>query len=80
MIGKLYNIDIKGTQSFVGLNKRATLAIQNHFRLTNYQMLVLSWIKGLWTGVLLSLILHYFIKHKTPLVSIVYYINYFVIL
>ena len=49
--------------SLRGLDKRAALAIQNHFRLTNYQMLVLSWFKGLWTGFLLSLVLHYFISH-----------------
>ena len=60
---KLFNIDIKPPFSLIGVEKRAALAIQNHFRLSNYQMLVLSWIKGLWTGILLSLVLHYFISH-----------------
>ncbi|AIQ97134.1 hypothetical protein EW15_1042 [Prochlorococcus sp. MIT 0801] len=60
---KLFNIDKKPPYSLIGLEKRAALAIQNHFRLSNYQMLVLSWIKGLWTGILLSLVAHYFISH-----------------
>ena len=60
---KLFNIEKKTAFSFLGLEKRAALAIQNHFRLSNYQMLVLSWIKGLWTGILLSLVVHYFISH-----------------
>ena len=60
---KLFNIDKKPPYSLIGLEKRAALAIQNHFRLSNYQMLVLSWIKGLWTGILLSLVVHYFIIH-----------------
>ena len=60
---KLFNIDKKPPYSLIGLEKRAALAIQNHFRLSNYQMLVLSWIKGLWTGILLSLVVHYFINH-----------------
>ena len=60
---KLFNIDKKPPYSLIGLEKRAALAIQNHFRLSNYQMLVLSWIKGLWTGILLSLVVHYLISH-----------------
>ena len=60
---KLFNIDKKPPYSLIGLEKRAALAIQNHFRLSNYQMLVLSWLKGLWTGILLSLVVHYFISH-----------------
>ena len=60
---KLFNIDKKPPYSLIGLEKRAALAIQNHFRLSNYQMLVLSWIKGLWTGILISLVVHYFISH-----------------
>ncbi len=60
---KLFNIDKKTKFSFIGLEKKAALAIQNHFRLSNYQMLVISWLKGLWTGILLSLVIHYFISH-----------------
>ena len=58
---KLFNPDSNRRYAILGLDKKAALAIQNHFRLSNYQMLVLTWLKGLWTGVLLSLVLHYFI-------------------
>ena len=60
---RLFNTPNKRSYSLLGLDKRAAAAIQNHFRLSNYQMLVLSWLKGLWTGVLLSLVLHYLIIH-----------------
>ena len=60
---KLFNSQNKRSYSFLSFDKRAALAIQNHFRLSNYQMLVLSWLKGLWTGILLSLVLHYIISH-----------------
>lgn len=63
MIRKLFKIEHRSSFSLVGLDKRAALAIQNHFGLSNYQMLILSWIKGLWTGILLSLVFHYFISH-----------------
>ena len=60
---KLFNLDHISNYSFLGFDKRAALAIQNHFHLTNYQMLVLCWIKGLWTGILLSLVIHYFLNN-----------------
>ncbi len=60
---KLFKIHEQRSNKFIGLDKRAALAIQNHFRLSNYQMLILSWLKGIWTGVLLSLVVHYFISH-----------------
>ena len=60
---KLFNVDNNHPFSLIGFEKKAALAIQNHFRLSNYQMLVLSWVKGLWTGILLSLVIHYFVSH-----------------
>ncbi len=60
---KFVNSELKRSFSLLGFDKRAALAIQNHFRLTNYQMLILIWLKGLWTGILLSLVLHYFVDH-----------------
>ena len=60
---KLLNSGKERPNFLINIDKRAALAIQNHFCLSNYQMLVLSWLKGLWTGILLSLILHYFIRH-----------------
>ena len=59
---KLFNTDHKNNL-LTGLDKKAALAIKNHFRLSNYQMLVISWIKGLWTGILISLVIHYFVTH-----------------
>ncbi len=60
---KLLNLESDRYNSLNGFNKKTVLAIQKHFGLNNYQILLLSWLKGLWTGVLLSLILHYFISH-----------------
>tara|TARA_B100000579_G_scaffold112254_1_gene89789 strand:- start:179 stop:370 length:192 start_codon:yes stop_codon:yes gene_type:complete len=60
---KLFHLKSDQSISLIGLDKRAALSIQNHFRLSNYQMLVISWIKGLWTGILIALIIHYFIEH-----------------
>ena len=60
MDNKFFISDIKSPYSILELDKRAAQAIQSHFRLSNYQMLVLSWLKGLWTGILISLIFHHF--------------------
>ena len=63
MIRKLFKIKGYDRFSLLDIDKRAAVSIQNHFKLSNYQMLILSWVKGLWTGVLLSLVVHYFISH-----------------
>ena len=63
MIRNLFKTEDTRSFSLIGLDKRTALAIQNHFKLTNYQMLILSWLKGLWTGILISLVLHHFINH-----------------
>ena len=63
MSRKLFSSENKRPYTIIGFDKQAAQAIQNHFRLSNYQMLVLVWLKGLWTGILLSLVLHYFISH-----------------
>ena len=63
MIRRLFKFN-KNSTLLLNLDKRAALAIQNHFGLTNYQMLIISWIKGLWTGILLSLVFHYFVMIK----------------
>ena len=60
---KLFKLTTSRSFSLIDFDKRAAMAIQNHFRLSNYQMLVLSWLKGLWTGILLSLVIHSFISH-----------------
>ena len=63
MMRKLFNLDRNISSYCIGIDKRAVNAIQNHFGLSNYQMLILIWFKGLWTGILLSLVIHYFISH-----------------
>ncbi len=63
MIRRIFKLDSNKPFSLLGLDKRIALTIQNHFRLSNYQMLLISWIKGLWTGILLSLVIHNFIAH-----------------
>ena len=63
MLRNLFLIKKDQRFSLIGLEKRAAMAIQNHFGLSNYQMLLLCWVKGIWTGILLSLVFHYFIEH-----------------
>ena len=46
MIRRLFKLDTNKPFSLLGLDKRAALAIQKHFRLSNYQMFVIIWIKG----------------------------------
>ena len=62
MTSKLFKIRRKHLLPLVDLDKRASNAIQKHFGLTNYQMLLLIWIKGLWSGILISLIIHYYMN------------------
>ena len=54
---------LKYKLSIEEINNKTHYFIQKHFRLTNYQLIILLWIKGLWTGILLSLVLHHFISH-----------------
>tara|TARA_B100000029_G_scaffold1866_1_gene2288 strand:- start:1573 stop:1728 length:156 start_codon:yes stop_codon:yes gene_type:complete len=46
----------------IALDKKAALAIQNRFGLSNYQMLCLSWLMGLVMGFALALILHWLLS------------------
>ena len=63
MYRSLKNLDNKKSLSILQLQHRATQALKEKFKLSNYQMLFLVWIKGLWTGFLLTLIIHHFISH-----------------
>ena len=63
MLVNLFKLRERRSFFLIGLDKKADIAIKNHFRLSNYQILVLRWLKGLWTGILLSLALHYFVSH-----------------
>ena len=62
MIIILLRFYMKQSLSLISFDKKAILAIQSHFRLSNFDMLVLVWIKGLWTGILISLIIHYYLS------------------
>ena len=59
-IVNFYNLKSYNTSN---LDKTASNAIKNHFQLGNYNILLITWIKGLWTGVLVTLILHQFHSH-----------------
>ena len=58
---KIKKIVKDNTFSLIDLDKKTANSMQIHFRLNNYQMLVIIWIKGVWTGLLISLIIHYFL-------------------
>ena len=73
---KLFNLNSSKPYSLIGLDKRTALAIQNHFQLSNYQMLVLSWVKGIWTGILISLVLHHIISHWLIMYNLFFAISY----
>ncbi len=60
---KLYKSNSNRRFSIESVEKITSLAFENHFHLSNFKMLILFWIKGLWTGILLSLVLHYIITH-----------------
>ena len=59
----LFNFKIKQIVELNLIDKKALSALGQNFGFSNYQMLVIYWIKGLWTGILLSLVLHHFITH-----------------
>ncbi len=60
---QLFNSDQKRPTGIKRFDIRASFVIQNHFGLNKNQLMVLIWFKGIWTGILLSLVLHYFITH-----------------
>ncbi|MFL0779479.1 MAG: hypothetical protein AB8A44_05385 [Prochlorococcus sp.] len=43
----------------IALDRRAALAIQHRFRLSNYQMLCFGWFIGLVMGFFIAVILHW---------------------
>ena len=53
----------KKSFSLTSINKRSMSAIKKHFNTSNDKMIILSWIKGLWTGTLISIIIHHYINH-----------------
>ena len=63
MIRKIFSFLDTQNKLFSGFENSVVYYIHNHFRLSNYQMLFIIWIKGIWTGLLLALIFHYFVSH-----------------
>ena len=48
--------------SFFAINKLAII-MQRHYNLSNFQIITFTWLKGLWTGILISLVLHNLYSH-----------------
>ena len=59
----LFNIPVKQNLSGNGIVTRISLGLKNHFKMNTHQIVVLVWLKGLWTGILISLILHQLFSH-----------------
>ena len=51
-------LHFKRYSSLFWINKVAIMIMQKNYNLSNYQLIVLSWMKGVWTGILISLIVH----------------------
>ncbi len=49
--------------SVFGFDKKSYMSIKEHYKFSNNQIIILIWFKGVWTGVLISLVLHNFISH-----------------
>tara|TARA_B100000965_G_C19239334_1_gene603654 strand:+ start:497 stop:682 length:186 start_codon:yes stop_codon:yes gene_type:complete len=60
---KLISFKNKRLFSMIGFDNKLTNAIETHFRLNNSQMILLFWLKGVWTGILFSLVLHFYVAH-----------------
>lgn len=63
MLRKIIQIEDYQYLPLIGFEKKAYNSIKKHFGLSNFQILVLCWLKGLWTGILICLVLHHFISH-----------------
>ena len=63
MLKKLFKGFSKLKTSTNDLDKIVSVTLTNHFRLTSYKLYILLWLKGLWTGILISLVIHLFIHH-----------------
>tara|TARA_Y100001968_G_C19114798_1_gene599014 strand:+ start:482 stop:646 length:165 start_codon:yes stop_codon:yes gene_type:complete len=46
-------------RGLIELDKRSAKALQHHFNLSDYQMLILSWLAGLIMGLCSAFIVHY---------------------
>ncbi len=62
MFSKMLELRNKKSLFLIGFDKKALLSIKKHFDLSTFQIILLIWIKGIWTGILISLVVHYFIS------------------
>ena len=63
MLLRSFNLAIKKFFLVIDINKDITNVIKKNYGFTNNQFLMLCWLKGLWTGFLLSLVIHHMISH-----------------
>ena len=63
MLLRSFNLAIKKFFLVIDINKDITNVIKKNYGFTNNQFLMLCWLKGLWTGVLVSLVIHHMISH-----------------
>ena len=59
----LYGISINQCLLGNGIDEKVSLVLQNRYKLNNHQFMLLIWLKGLWTGILISLIIHQLLSH-----------------
>ena len=49
--------------SFFGFDKVAFSLIKKHYNINSNQIMILIWFKGLWTGLLISIVIHNILNH-----------------
>ncbi len=60
---KLFKFVTKNSFAISPFYKRASLAIKHHFQLSDYQIFILCWLKGLWAGILIAFVIHHLVRH-----------------
>ena len=62
MILNFIKLKDKNQLTLKGISELAEFAIQKHYPFSKYQILIIIWLKGMWTGILISLVIHYIIS------------------
>ena len=63
MFQRSFKLAIKKILLFIDINKNMTSLLQKNYGFSHNQILFVCWFKGLWTGILISLVLHHMISH-----------------
>ena len=63
IVRRLFQSKFQKELRLVETGKKTGLNIKNHFGITDLQILATTWFKGLWTGILISLIIHNCLSH-----------------